>query len=319
LGQPFDVADLELFAPASVGIAVATDHSSGEELLRDALNALTSAKDRGRARTEVYDIGMHSGTLRRLQTDRDLRHAVDRSELRLHYQPEVELRSGAFVGAEALVRWAHPERGLVPPGEFIGLAEETGLIVPIGAWVLAEALRQVGAWRDGASGPGVVSVNVSVRQLGEPNFADEVRRAVDGAGLAPDALCLELTESSLMEAHAVPVLETIREMGVRLSLDDFGTGYSSLVYLRRFPLDFIKIDRQFVAGLHPGSQDTSIVSAIIELAHALGLTVVAEGVETEEQAAILTDMGCDLGQGYLWSRPVPAAELAAEPTRMAPP
>ena len=309
LAEPFDVDGVELFAPASVGVAMAIDGGGAEELLRDALTAMTLAKERGRARTEIYDEGMHRGTVARLHADRDLRHALDRDELRLHYQPEVDLHSGEDVGAEALVRWAHPERGLVPPAEFIGLAEDTGLIVPIGAWVLGVALRQVAAWRQACVGPPVVSVNISVRQLGAPGFADGVCRAIESVGVEPSALCLELTESSLMEAGAVPVLRDLRDMGIGLSLDDFGTGYSSLVYLRRFPLDHLKIDRQFVAGLRTGSQDTAIVSAIIDLAHALGLTVVAEGVETDEQLTLLREMGCDVGQGYLWSRPVPAAEL----------
>ena len=309
LAEPFDVNGVELFAPASVGVAMASVDGGAEELLRDALTAMTLAKERGRARTEVYDEGMHSGTVTRLHADRDLRHAIDRDELRLHYQPEVDLRTGRYVGAEALVRWQHPERGLVPPVEFIGLAEDTGLIVPIGGWVLAEALRQVATWRQAGTGPSVVSVNISARQLGEPDFVDATRHAIEGAGVESAALCLELTESSLMEAGAIPILRDLGDMGIGLSLDDFGTGYSSLVYLRRFPLDYVKIDRQFVAGLRPGSQDTAIVSAIIDLAHALDLTVVAEGVETEEQAAVLREMGCDIGQGYLWSRPVPAAEL----------
>ncbi|MBV9666274.1 MAG: EAL domain-containing protein [Actinobacteria bacterium] len=317
LSEPFEVDGVEVFAPASIGVAVADSGTTGEELLRDALTALTQAKERGRARVEVYDVGMHSGAVSRLQTDRDLRHALDRDELRLHYQPEIDLRTGALVGAEALVRWAHPERGLVGPADFISVAEETGLIVPIGAWVLTEALRQLRGWQREGTGPPVVSVNVSVRQLGQPDFADEVRRAVEGAGIGPDALCIEITESSLLEARTIATLRRIHAMGVRLSLDDFGTGYSSLVYLRRFPLDFLKIDRQFVAGLSPQSQDTSIVSAMIDLAHALGLTVVAEGVETEEQAALLQELGCDLGQGYLWSPAVPAGELgdSISPTR----
>jgi diguanylate cyclase (GGDEF)-like protein len=311
LAEPFEIDGMEVFAPASVGVAVAGEGSDAEEVLRDALTAMTRAKERGRARTEVYDDEMHARAVRRLQTDSDLRHAIARHELRLHYQPEIDLRSGRYAGAEALVRWQHPERGLLPPAEFITLAEETGLIVPIGEWVLGEALRQLAAWRSDPDKPSLVSVNVSVRQLGEPDFAAEVRHAVEASHVEPGALCLELTESSLMEARSVPVLQAIHEMGVRLSLDDFGTGYSSLVYLRRFPLDFVKIDRQFVAGLQHGAQDTSIVRAIIDLAHALGLTVVAEGVETDEQATVLREMGCDIGQGYLWSRPVPAAELGA--------
>jgi diguanylate cyclase (GGDEF)-like protein len=229
LAEPFDVDGVELFAPASVGVVVVRDGNDAEEVLRDALTAMTLAKERGRARTEVFDAGMHRETVSRLQADRDLRHAIDRDQLRLHYQPEVDLRTGNFVGAEALVRWEHAERGLLPPAEFVPLAEETGLIVPIGAWVLGEALRQVAAWRRADNGLSVVSVNVSVRQLGEPDFVDEVRRAIEGAGVDPDALCLELTESSLMEAGAVPVVHALRDLGVSLSLDDFGTGYSSLV------------------------------------------------------------------------------------------
>jgi EAL domain-containing protein (putative c-di-GMP-specific phosphodiesterase class I)/ActR/RegA family two-component response regulator len=233
--------------------------------------------------------------------------------LHLVFQPIVELGTGQAIGAEALIRWEHPQRGTIPPLEFIPIAEETGLILPIGAWVLGEACRQLGEWRDslGTLAPRTVSVNLSRRQVANGHVADLIADLLSRHHLDPSSLCLEITESVMMEDSALRGLGELRDLGVRLSIDDFGTGYSSLVYLRRFPVQELKIDRLFVAGLGRNPEDTAIVEGVIALAHDLKLTVVAEGVETEDQAESLRHLGADTAQGYYWSRPVPFDEFAA--------
>jgi EAL domain-containing protein (putative c-di-GMP-specific phosphodiesterase class I) len=246
---------------------------------------------------------MRTQALRRLELENALRRAVERDELRLHLQPEIAVESGAIVGFEALVRWEHPERGLLGPGDFVSLAEETGLIGAIGAWVLRQACVLAASWAT----PGLlISVNVSARQLAGGDFTDLVATVLADTGLAPDMLCLELTESAVIESGAMATLEGLKRLGVRLAIDDFGTGWSSLGHLRRFPIDIVKLDRSFVSGLGHEPQDASIAAAIISLAHALGLSTVAEGIETGEQLAVLAALGCDLGQGYLFARPAPA-------------
>ena len=306
-GQPVAVT-------ASIGVALAGPGGAEPAgLLRDADVAMYRAKARGKARVEVFDAAMAAGARERVAFEADLRQAVERGELRLAYQPIVELATGRVVGAEALARWAHPARGVVLPDAFVPLAEETGLIVPLGRWVLAEACRQGRAWQDRFPTPPTVSVNLSPRQFQQPGLVEEVAAALRSTGLAPDRLQLEITEGAVMADAdgAVATLRQLRGLGVRLAIDDFGTGYSSLGYLQRFPIDLLKVDRRFVAGLGRDAGDTAIVEAVVGLAHALRLRVVAEGVETVEQAGRLRELGCELGQGYHFGRPAAAEAMAA--------
>ncbi|HYT30435.1 MAG TPA: EAL domain-containing protein [Actinomycetota bacterium] len=252
---------------------------------------------------------MRSRAVMRLQTESELRQAIGAGAFEAHYQPIVRLADGHPVAMEALLRWKHPDRGLLPPADFIPVAEETGLIVPLGAWVMQEACRQGSRWLGAPpAAPLAVSVNVSPRQIAQPAFADEVRAALASADLQPTSLWLEITESVLVDATSITlrVLDRLRGLGVRLAIDDFGTGYSSLGYLRRFNVDMLKIDRSFVSVLGRDAEDSAIVAAIISLARALGLSVVAEGVETPEQAEHLRALGCDLAQGYHFAHPQPA-------------
>ncbi|HWT92742.1 MAG TPA: EAL domain-containing protein, partial [Solirubrobacteraceae bacterium] len=282
------------------------------ELLRDAEVAADRAKACGRDRCELFDDLARVRARDRVRLEEDLRGAVARDELVLACQPIVGVGDGAVVGVEALVRWRHPQRGLVPPGDFIEIAEEAGLIGEIGGWVLRQACLEVG-WRQGAR-PLTCHVNLSPRQAADPTLPGMVEDALAASGLAPETLVLELTESSLMEAGDRPlrVLDQVRELGVRIVLDDFGMGYSSLGRLRHVPIDGLKIDRSFVAGLDTvGSRDALIVSGLVELARALGLTVVAEGVETAAQLERLERMGCRYAQGFLLARPVDGEALDA--------
>ncbi|MDQ1490075.1 MAG: hypothetical protein QOJ23_2589 [Actinomycetota bacterium] len=312
LREPVVVDGQEIFLSASIGIAVADGTGSPESLLRDADAAMYRAKDRGRARSEFFDATMRTEAIEHLETQNALHRAVERDELRLHYQPVVELESGAVVGVEALVRWEHPALGLVPPGAFIPLAEETGLIVPIGAWVLDEAMAQLARWRERNWGRSLtVNVNLAARQLRQPDLVPGLMRTLLTTGVEPASLCLELTETTFMEdggGHR-DTLAGIRSLGIGLAIDDFGTGYSSLTYLKRFPVNVLKIDQAFVRGLGEDASDTAIVKSVIDLAHALGLVVVAEGVETGDQVSHLRRLGCDLAQGYFFARPQPAADL----------
>jgi EAL domain-containing protein (putative c-di-GMP-specific phosphodiesterase class I) len=243
----------------------------------------------------------------------ELRRAIERGELELHYQPKVDLKTGRVVGAEALIRWRHPRRGLVSPADFIPLAEETGLIIPLGQWVLNTACQQVRTWLGSGLEPPRVSINVSSHQFRQRALALNVGAALREFRIGAGRLCLELTESAIME-HAeenVRILQVLKESGVALSIDDFGTGYSSLSYLKRFPIDEIKVDRSFVAGVHGDKDNAAIVTAVIAMAHSLGLSVVAEGVETPPELDFLLQLGCDECQGYLYSRPLPAADFGA--------
>jgi diguanylate cyclase (GGDEF)-like protein/PAS domain S-box-containing protein len=312
LGAPFSVDGTEMYLGASIGIALAqTGDARPEELLRDADAAMYHAKEQGRGRYEVFDDAMRARALARHATENALHRAVERGEFRLYFQPIVSIDDGRCVGAEALVRWQHPERGLVTPSEFVSLAEETGLIVGLGAWVLEQAAEQAARWQADGISDFQVSVNLSARQLAQHDLTEHLWAVLRETGLRPEHLCLEITESVLMDdADAtLAAIERVHALGVKLAIDDFGTGYSSLGYLKRFPVDAVKIDRSFVDGLGVDPGDTAIVSAVIGLAHALGLRVVAEGVETRAQLDELAALGCDRAQGFLFAQPRPAEEM----------
>lgn len=316
LQAPFTLQGREVFVGTSVGIVLgAPDSSSPVSLLRDADMAMYRAKQAGKGRCEVFDKTMNELASRRLDLESELRRALDREEFVLHYQPIVDLihhegATGRLVGMEALVRWNHPTQGLVSPCDFIPLAEETGLILPLGRWVLWEACRQARRWGM-ESGPGpapFVSVNLSSRQFGNPDLVGEVAEALRLTGVDPHSISLEITESAVMEdgSATISTLQQLKELGVTLAIDDFGMGYSSLSYLKRFPVDTLKIDKSFVSGLGHDLEDTAIVQAVITLAKTLGMHVIAEGAETPEQLSRLRALGCELGQGYYFSKPMPS-------------
>jgi diguanylate cyclase (GGDEF)-like protein len=312
LRAPFSMGGREWFISASIGISLGRGgRATPEEMLREAEVAMVQAKSDPARRHALFEPSMSRQTLERLDLENDLRRGIERDELRLHYQPLIDLATDRIVGFEALVRWEHPVRGLMPPLSFVPLAEETGLILPLGRWVLEVACRQAQAWRHARpeAPPLFMSVNLSARQFAQPGLVDQVREILTDTGLDPASLEIEITESVLMDQTetGVRTLQQLRDIGVHLVLDDFGTGYSSLSYLKHLPLDTIKIDRTFVAGLD-GDTDRSIVDAVIALAHGLGIGTVAEGIESESQFQQLRAMGCDLGQGYLFARPLPAAE-----------
>jgi diguanylate cyclase (GGDEF)-like protein/PAS domain S-box-containing protein len=314
LSHPFAIDQTEVFVGVSIGIAMPDgDDAEAETLIRDADAAMYRAKDRGRARWELFDNAMRASAVDRLDIENALRRALERRELRVFYQPIIDLRTGAVDGVEALLRWEHPERGLLPPLDFITVAEETGLIVPIGSWVLDQACRQVQRWQSVSPGsaPLRVSVNISGRQLGHPRLVEDVAAILDDTGINPAHVELEITESVLMDdvEMSSETLGRLHTLGVKLAVDDFGTGYSSLSYLRRFPVDLLKVDRSFVDGLGEDPSDSAIVTAIITLAHALGLSAVAEGVESPLQLAELRRLGCDRAQGYFMARPAGGHEV----------
>jgi diguanylate cyclase (GGDEF)-like protein len=306
VAEPIDLDGVELFVTTSIGIAVAEAGQDAATLLRDADAALYRAKELGKNRAEVFDGEVRAAVAERMAIESALHRAVERGELRLHYQPVVDLADGTVVGVEALVRWEHPERGLLPPLAFIPVAEETGLIVPIGTWALEEACRWWASLPAEQRVP--VSVNLSPRQLAGPELVDTVTRVLAETGTPPSELCLEVTENVLIADMAVARLrlEELRALGVVLAIDDFGTGYSSLAYLRSFPFDVVKLDRGFVANLATSDVDVEIVGAVVRMATALGLCVVAEGVESADQLAGLRAVGCTRAQGYLFARPQPA-------------
>lgn len=263
----------------------------------------------------MFDQSMTVQALERLRLESDLRRAIEQGEFLLHYQPKVVLKDGEIFGVEALVRWEHPEQGLVSPARFIPVAEETGLIVPLGRWVLKEACRQAKEWQERypADPPLAMSVNLSARQFRDLGLVEEVAGILEESGLDASSLILEITETAAMEdvSFTTAMLGELKALGVKLAMDDFGTGYTSLSYLKRFPVDILKIDRSIVSEVDRHPEDAAIVSATITLAHALGLGVVAEGVETSEELAELHKVGCDIGQGYYWWRPSPANAVAA--------
>jgi diguanylate cyclase (GGDEF)-like protein len=308
--QPFHVLGNDVFVTASIGIAMGDD---ADELLRSADVAMYRAKASGKAQYAFYAPTMDEEVLGRLELIADLRRARPGEQFVLHYQPSLDLATGDVVGVEALVRWEHPTRGLLQPEAFIWAAEETGLIVGLGRWVLAEACRAAARWRaevPGAAALGL-SVNVSARQLQQPGLVDDVRRALAGSGLDARALTLEITETVLAQRgdDAAAILQSVKALGVRLALDDFGTGYSSLSRLQYLPVDELKIDRSFVQSIDSGADRAALVRAIVELGRALELTTVAEGIEHAGQVAALQRIGCRLGQGFHFARPLAAAEL----------
>jgi diguanylate cyclase (GGDEF)-like protein/PAS domain S-box-containing protein len=319
VAEPVALSTQEVFVSASIGIAIAAADATSDTLLRDADAAMYRAKNTGRARAVMFEPDLQDLAAAALRTGTDLHRALERDELVVHYQPITNLRNGRVTGFEALLRWNHPDRGLVSPSEFIPLAEETGLIVPIGAWMLEQALHQLGHWqavRDakGRRGKLAMNVNVSPRQLADPILPRTVARVLQETGVDPNSVCLELTENALMqESSAADALAALRGLGVHISIDDFGTGYSSLAYLKQFPVTALKIDRTFIEGLGTDVEDTSIVEAIVTLAHALGLIAVAEGLETATQLATLRAIGCDYAQGFLLGRPAPADRIGDSP------
>jgi diguanylate cyclase (GGDEF)-like protein/PAS domain S-box-containing protein len=313
---PFDAGGIEVFLDVSAGVALnAFGVDDSATLLSNAEAAMYRAKRRGGSSVETFGESMRIELLDRMSTERSLHRALERSELMLHYQPVVEIAGVTTVGVEALIRWDHPDQGLVSPYRFIPVAEESGLIIPIGAWVLEQACHQLRDWHhQGHTGPqGSVEVNLSARQIDDSRIVRTVEEILTRTGLPAEYLTLEITESALMEdaASAIEILRALKAIGVQLAIDDFGTGYSSLSYLQRFPLDVLKIDQSFVETLGVDAGGDEIVSAVIDLAHALGLQVVAEGVETTGQLQILRSLGCDLAQGFLFSRPLPAADIGS--------
>jgi diguanylate cyclase (GGDEF)-like protein len=314
LDDPFDLGGQTQHATASVGIALGDCETEPEVLIRNADAAMYRAKERGRARYELFDDEMRQRSVSWLETESELRRALDRGELRNMYQPIVSPTNGEIVGFEALVRWHHPDRGIVSPADFIPVAEQSGLIVPLGQEVLEQACAEAVRWNAGREGraPLTVAVNFSPRQLSHPRAVEAVVETLERTGLAPSLLNVEITESALVDdaAATLGTLNRFKELGIGLALDDFGTGYSSLTYVRRFPIDTLKIDRSFVDGIVGSNEDEAIVTAVLEMGRALGVHVVAEGVETEQQAARLRALGCALAQGYLFSRPVPPESVA---------
>jgi EAL domain-containing protein (putative c-di-GMP-specific phosphodiesterase class I) len=302
----------EMFATASIGIALsATGYEQPEEILRDADTAMYRAKAAGKSRYQLFDPSMHAQAVALLQLETDLRHAIERQEFELHYQPIVLLKNQKVVGFEALVRWRHPQRGLVVPGTFIPAAEDTGLIVPLGWWVLQEACRQMQVWQQqfAPNPPLTISVNLAGKQITQPDAAERVQQILQATGLNPSSLKLEITESSLMEQaeSTIAMLQQLKTLGVQLAIDDFGTGYSSLSYLYRFPIDTLKIDRSFITGMDVELEKLELVRTIATLAWNLSMNVVAEGIETQQQLSHLKALGCEYGQGYLFSKPVDAS------------
>ena len=309
VAQPLQLGDYEFFLSCCIGVAVYPDDGSdADTLIKHADIAMYRAKEQGRGQWQFYASSMNAGTLERLGLESELRHALERGQFHLEYQPQLDLASGAVVGMEALLRWEHPQLGRIAPASFISLAEEMGLITPIGDWVLRTACAQARAWQLAGHGPLRLAVNLSARQFKQKNLLHAVAQALAETGLDAAQLELELTESMVMHdvEQATAIMGNLKALGVQLSIDDFGTGYSSLAYLRHFPIDVLKIDKSFVSDITHSTDDAAIVHAIISLAHSLRLKVIAEGVETAQQLAFLRQHGCDQMQGYLFSRPLAA-------------
>ena len=312
LKEPFPLDEHQLFVSASIGISLfPSDALNAEQLLRNADSALFKAKSSGREGYALYTEELTAHAQNRIELATELRRALEQQELRVYYQPVHDLRDSRLIGVEALVRWQHPQRGLVPPGEFIPIAERTGLIAEIDAWVLENACRQMGQWQAEGRQLSFVAVNISSRLFGRHELYQQVAKVLHDTGLDPSLLELEVTESAVMDDPEVALeqLHRLRELGLSLAIDDFGTGYSSLLRLKRLPVQKLKIDQGFVAGLPCDDDDAAIVRVVIALAQSMGMQVHAEGIETVEQARFLLEQHCELGQGYWFSRPVPAAQL----------
>ena len=312
MAVPFEVEGRQLVMTASLGLARSDlEDREPDRVLRNADTALFEAKRLGRGRVESFTDDLRRRVVDRVELEAELRLALSRGQLCLHYQPQVDLQSGRMVGVEALARWSHPERGLIPPVEFIPIAEAAGLIGEIGQWVMVEACRQMAEWRERSRlAPASLTVNLSPLQLDRPGLIGEVASALEQSGLEPSALCLELTESALMgRTTGIEELRQLSALGVYIGIDDFGTGYSSLARLRDLPIEVLKIDKSFVDGLGTDPDDSAIVESIMSLSHAMGLHVIAEGVESARQAEALTRLGCPVAQGFLFARPCPPDEL----------
>ena len=312
IAEPIMLGKQEVQTSASLGITIyPSDQSEPEQLLTNADLAMYRAKNEGRNRYELYSPKMNEEVKSRLRLERDIQHGLERHEFTLHYQPEIDQTTRKIIGVEALLRWRHPVRGLVSPTEFISIAEDCGLIIPLGQWALEQACIQNRDWQRAGFAPFPVSVNISPIQFQRDNIVANVRQALEDSGLDGKWLELEITEGLLMnsEHKAIAILNQLRELGAQLSIDDFGTGYSSLNYLKRFPVNKLKIDRSFVRDLESDPNDPAIIQAIISMGHSLGLRVLAEGVETENQVAILDRKGCDEYQGYFFHCPMPPDEL----------
>jgi diguanylate cyclase (GGDEF)-like protein len=310
--QPFSVDDRDVFITASVGVALyPQDAKDPEALMKSAELAMYRAKESGRNAYRLYTADLQAKVTERLTLEGMLRRALERGELTLHYQPQVDLRTNRIFGCEALIRWHQPDLGMVGPAKFIPLAEETGLIVPIGEWVVRTACLQTKAWQNAGLPAVTVAVNISARQFREANLLQLVAKILAETGLDPTQLELEVTESVIMHdaQHVIATLQAFRNMGVKLSVDDFGTGYSSLSYLKRFPVDRLKIDQSFVRDITANADDAAIAQAVITLGHTMNLRVIAEGVEAPEQLAFLRSNECDEMQGYLFDKPMPAHEF----------
>ncbi|WP_456154088.1 sensor domain-containing protein [Pseudomonas machongensis] len=315
LVRPFVLESREFFVTASIGIALSPqDGNELSQLMKNADTAMYHAKERGKNNFQFYQADMNASALERLELESDLRHALEQNEFILYYQPQFSGDGKRLTGAEALLRWRHPRRGLVPPGDFIPVIEELGLVVDVGDWVLREASRQLKAWHKAKVRVPKVSVNISARQFSDGQLGKRIANILEETGLPPACLELELTESILMREvnEAMQILDSLKNLGLSIAVDDFGTGYSSLNYLKQFPIDVLKIDRTFVDGLPEGEQDAQIARAIIAMAHSLNLAVIAEGVETHEQLEFLREHGCDEVQGYLFGRPMPANQFEAQ-------
>ncbi len=309
---PFQVGGLDLFITTSIGVAIfPPDGSDPETLVRNADTAMYRAKDQGRDNYQLYAPDMNAQAAERLGLENELRRAVRQNEMLLHYQPILDAASGAVVGLEALIRWQHPERGLLPPAHFISIAEVSGLIVPIGEWVIRTACRQVRQWQKKLDFPFTIAVNLSARQFQHADLVSQIRSAVIDTGIDPSSLEVEITESSAMQnaENTLFKLRELKSLGIRIAMDDFGTGYSSLNYLKQFPIDTLKLDQSFVKDVMTDARDAAIVGAVISMSHRLGLKVVGEGVETPAQHEYLRREGCDFVQGYLFSHPKPPDEI----------
>jgi diguanylate cyclase (GGDEF)-like protein len=313
IAETHSIDQRDLHITASIGVSVYPgDGADAETLIKNADTAMYQAKENARQSYKFFRPEMNVRAVERQSIEEDLRRALEQNEFTLHYQPKVNLKTGAITGAEALIRWAHPTRGSVPPAKFIPVAEDSGLIHPIGAWVLREACLQAKAWLDAGLPPTPIAVNVSAIQFRSEGFLEGLLANLNNAGLDPKALELEMTERVLMKhlEQSTPLFQTLRDIGIHVAVDDFGTGYSSLSYLRRIPLDALKIDQSFVRQIGNAEGDTAIVSAIISMGRSLNLRVIAEGVETPEELEFLKAQECDEAQGYFFSRPVPAEAFA---------